>query len=400
MADLQQIIEQAFEKRAEITPDNVDSETKSAVLEAIELLDSGRQRVAERAGIDGADVLICATHTHTGPEVRARRIVPRNEEWFATVPDRIADAVCMAHDQLKPARLFVGRAHEEGLAFNRRFRLPDGTETFGIAGGKAVGPAGPTDPDLTVLKFATEEGEPFAVVSNYSLHIDVMGGTEVSADYPGTMTRILRSVYGPKLIHLFVNGACGNINHVQYIGESFMPKKGPAKSLQIGRALAGAVMNCAEKAEPSSSVAVACAKEILSIPYYPKNERVLAMLEEAKSMQKPSERDSFFVNRVEGYDLDGESADVEVQVLRIGDAGIVGIPGEYFVEWGLEIKRWSPLPYTFVAEQANNWFGYIPTWEALERGGYEATPIVSSQLAPGAGQKMADAVFRLLRELA
>ena len=47
MADLQQIIEQAFENRAEINPANVDAEVKTAVLEAIELLDSGRQRVAE-----------------------------------------------------------------------------------------------------------------------------------------------------------------------------------------------------------------------------------------------------------------------------------------------------------------------------------------------------------------
>jgi len=47
MADLQQIIEQAFENRAEITPDNVTAETREAVLAAIELLDSGQLRVAE-----------------------------------------------------------------------------------------------------------------------------------------------------------------------------------------------------------------------------------------------------------------------------------------------------------------------------------------------------------------
>ena len=47
MANLQQIIEQAFENRAEINPANVDTETRNAVLEAIELLDSGQQRVAE-----------------------------------------------------------------------------------------------------------------------------------------------------------------------------------------------------------------------------------------------------------------------------------------------------------------------------------------------------------------
>ncbi len=49
MVELQQIIEQAFENRAAINPDNVDVEVKNAVLEAIELLDSGQQRVAEPA---------------------------------------------------------------------------------------------------------------------------------------------------------------------------------------------------------------------------------------------------------------------------------------------------------------------------------------------------------------
>jgi len=47
MSELQLIIEQAFENRADITPANVDPEIKNAVLEAIELLDSGQQRVAE-----------------------------------------------------------------------------------------------------------------------------------------------------------------------------------------------------------------------------------------------------------------------------------------------------------------------------------------------------------------
>ena len=47
MPELQQIIEQAFENRADINPANVDPEVKRAVLEAIELLDSGQQRVAE-----------------------------------------------------------------------------------------------------------------------------------------------------------------------------------------------------------------------------------------------------------------------------------------------------------------------------------------------------------------
>ncbi len=55
MSDLQQIIEQAFEDRAEITPDNVTAKTREAVLSVIELLDSGQRRVAEPVG-DGWQV--------------------------------------------------------------------------------------------------------------------------------------------------------------------------------------------------------------------------------------------------------------------------------------------------------------------------------------------------------
>jgi len=48
MTELQQIIEQAFERRAEITPTNVDPVVKQAVLQALDLLDSGQARVAEK----------------------------------------------------------------------------------------------------------------------------------------------------------------------------------------------------------------------------------------------------------------------------------------------------------------------------------------------------------------
>jgi 2,3,4,5-tetrahydropyridine-2-carboxylate N-succinyltransferase len=52
MSDLQQVIEEAFERRAEITPRNVETHVKEAVMEAIDMLDSGRARVAEK-GADG-----------------------------------------------------------------------------------------------------------------------------------------------------------------------------------------------------------------------------------------------------------------------------------------------------------------------------------------------------------
>lgn len=47
MNDMSTVIDEAFENRAELTPQNVSIEVKDAVVEAINMLDSGHQRVAE-----------------------------------------------------------------------------------------------------------------------------------------------------------------------------------------------------------------------------------------------------------------------------------------------------------------------------------------------------------------
>lgn len=366
-----------------------------------ELTTAVRALVEKQTEISSSNVMLCATHCHTGPDVRVNRVVPRNEEWFAELPKLITDAIVHADENKRDAQIFIGRTHEEGLAFNRRFRLPDGKEQFGTGGRKenVVDSAGPTDPELGVVKICNTDGKPFALLINYTLHIDVMGGNEISADYPARLAQVVRAVYGDEVISIFTNGAAGNINHVNYLGNPHLPQKGEVKSLQIGRALGAAVINVAEKAPPSQTIEIGSANEIVAIPYHPIDDVVKQRLEEVKAKEKLAFFDEFFIKQVEAYDKEGKCADVEVQVLRLGDAVFVGVPGELFVEWGLEIKRWSPMPFTFVVELANNSFGYIPTYEAFLRGGYEPTPILSAQLAPRAGQMMSDAGFRLIRQV-
>jgi neutral ceramidase len=369
-----------------------------------ELSGQARELIEKRAGVPGSHVMVSATHTHTGPDVRGGRVVPRNDEWFAQAPGLVADAACEALDAQRPAALWVGRGREEGLAFNRRFRLPDGTEQFGTGGDPAtvVAPAGPTDPELAVVKFADENGEPFGLLVNYTLHIDVMGGTEISADYPGVLTQVVRAVYGPETWCAFINGAAGNINHVDYSGRSPWPTKGPEKSRQIGRALGGHAVSVAEKAWPSTTMRVGAEQRRLELAYHPIDEFVkrYARRVHAKPEADRNWVEKEFLSSMERWEKSGQAVSVEVQVFRIGDVALVGTPGELFVEWGLEIKKWSPFPFTLVVEQANQSHGYLATWEALRRTGYEATPFVGTHLAPGAGQAIADAAFVMLRELA
>ena len=57
--------------------------------------------------------------------------------------------------------------------------------------------------------------------------------------------------------------------------------------------------------------------------------------------------------------------------MRMGEVGLVGLPGEIPTEIGLQIKQRSPPPYTMVASQANGYIGYIATDHATRKGGYE-----------------------------
>ena len=366
--------------------------------------DKTREIISAETGIRPERIMISATHTHTGPEIRdGSKVTSVNIEYRDGLPRRIADAAIKAANSMKPAYLCIGTEREEGLAFNRRFRMSNGTEQFGPKSDgdvHYVDSAGPTDPTFGALVFKeTFESKPFLVICNYSVHIDVTTGTKISADFPAVMTKTLRAVYGPELIVIYVQGACGNINHVPYLLDLPYPKSGVWKSEQMGRAFAGKAMNIIEKAAPSETTTVDTVSEVLDVPMFPKSDPVFQMrLAASKAKANPGESEKALIERAATYDDTGTIPRL-VQTMRIGDAAFCGAPGEYFVEWGLEIKKWSPFKYTFIAELCNDAVGYIPTYEAFMRGGYEATPVVSVRSTPALGQMIADANFRNLRKL-
>jgi hypothetical protein len=91
----------------------------------------------------------------------------------------------------------------------------------------------------------------------------------------------------------------------------------------------------------------------------------------------------------------------EVQVIQVGAAAFVSNPAEYFVEYGLRIKRESPFAFTFPVELANGCVGYVPTEDAFgpNGGGYETRLTAYSNLEITAGTQFADTGIRLAKEL-
>ena len=366
-----------------------------------EIATATRQLVSEATGIPVDAVLLCATHTHTGPTMGKISDLPVHREWLADLPGRIAATAKQAADSMFAATLFPGRREERMLGSNRLGRLPDGNEVFSKAG--VLGAAGPIDPEVLALGIRDEEGNLRGVVGNYPMHPDVIGGSSadfISADWPGEVGRALSDIYGEQLVTVFLNGTCGDLNHRMW-EPTRLPCGGPAKAVQMGRVMAADLLAAFETAEPLAADAVEASVEILDIPFFTRDEAFQQELAAIRAKPKDERAgwEGVILGASERWQMDGKIANVPVQTFRFGDLAFVGLPGEVFVKWGLEIKHWSPASHTFIAELANGWFGYIPTTDQAQRGAYGAKPILSRRLIADGGRQVTDTVQTMLSRL-
>ncbi len=377
-----------------------------------DIVEAARREIEEKTGISADHVMISATHAHTGPILSggSARIdaldgkKPVAEEFTASLPKLIAESVQTARARLAPAKIAAGLGHEDALSFNRRFHMKDGTVGWnpGKLNPNVIRPVGPIDPSVPVVYFESSEGKPLATYVNFAMHLDTVGGLQISADYPHTLSRILGEFKGQEMATLFTTGAAGDINHLNV--KWGHPQKGHGEAARIGTILAAEVLKTFEHLESLGPNPLAARNEIVQLPL-PKVDpadmetaREVAARHRDKSAKQPT-----FLETVKAYkvlDVDGRQGkplEAEVQVIALGqDIAWIGLPGEIFVEIGLAIKRASPFKYTIIAELANGSVGYVPTKRAYSEGNYE---VVSARCAEGSGEMLVDSALRMLREL-
>jgi hypothetical protein len=373
------------------------------------VVDSARRLIEAKTGIPAGHVAISATHAHTGPvlETGASRYnltgaaLDLARRYADGLPALIAEAVGRAQAALKPARISGGTGREDTLAFNRRFYMADGTVGWnpGKLNPKIVRPAGPIDPDVGVVFFEDDSGAALAGYVNYALHLDTVGGLEISADYPYTLSRILGALKGPEFITLFSIGCAGNVNHIDVSTKA--PQKGHGEAERIGTVLAGEVIKTMTRLSPAEGrLQVAAAAVLLPRPSIAPGE-----LEKARAVAagfgKPDAAPFIELVKaskvIEVAESGGKPLEAEVQAIAVGkDIAWVALPGEIFVELGMEIKRRSPFRQTIVAELANGSPGYIPNRKAYAEGAYE---VVSARVAEGSGEFLVEAAVKLLGRL-
>jgi neutral ceramidase len=373
---------------------------------------AARALIEKETGIPGKNIMISATHSHTGPIFSGSRrfdaLGGQNDlarEYTDLLPRLIADAVKQANSSLSGARASFGSENVNGLAFNRRFHMRDGS--VGWNPGKLnpnIGqPAGPSDPEAQIVYFEDRQGRARATYVNFAMHLDTVGGTHFSADYPYVLSQSLSRAKGSGMLTLFTIGCAGDINHINVRWAD--QQKGHEEAARIGTHLAAGVLRTYEHLNTNfSNTEIRVSSEIVKLPLPKfteddlKKAREIAGQISSKATPIPKFMDQVQAFKVlDVHERDEQPQEVEVQVITLGrEIAWVSLPGEIFVELGLSMKAGSPFRQTMIAELANGSIGYIPTRRAYAEGNYE---VVSARCGEGSGELLVESVLRQLRTL-
>lgn len=371
-------------------------------------VEKARRLIEEETGIPAENVMISATHTHTAPVLIDEDETSSSQQdegspaskYLRQLPAKIAESVSKANKRLSPVEVLSGTGSEESITFNRRFHMRDGTVGWnpGKLNKEIIKPAGPIDSGLPFILIRDRESRvPQSAYINYSVHLDNVGGTALSADLPYTVTESLKAALGKDLVTVYTSGACGDLNHVDVSWPE--PQKGHGNAARMGTILAAEALRAQRHLTPVSGfLQVSHTMVSLAIPTFTKT----AVEQARETVRTGNDSNRFsFMRLVQAHKVldvakrEGKPLEVEVQVITLGSTlAWIGLPGEVFTELGLQLKADSPFAQTIVAELANGSIGYLPSRRSFRQGNYE---VVSSRCLPGSGEKLVHSALDILR---
>ncbi len=349
--------------------------------------------VERLAGVPAENVFCTTTHTHSGP--LAREQFPKsmgthvNKAWRKALPSRAGEAAECATACLQPVRASLVRAYAHGISHYRRLEFKDGRHinTWLLNGGEAaqqcIGAAGPIDPELLSLIFENAGGDVVATVSSFALHACSGGGgfTHISADYPGALAKSLREHFGEDMISLFLPAAGGNINPI-------IPRQ------EAGAQLAGHIIAGWAAKRPIAPVKLEVRRATVPVSLRDMTADQDAAL---ASSQWPQEHWAYFKEaRAEILESGITALRAHIGMWCLGDVALATVPGELFVEYGMEIKRRSPFAWTIPVAYTGDNLGYLITETASKGGGYEALLARQGMVSPDGCRALVDGVVGLL----
>lgn len=366
--------------------------------------DAFRDGLAKAAGTTRDFVAVHALHQHDAPgcDFTAERIVRElglanygrfDGTFHRQVIERAAKAIEIALASGQPVTHYgFGAAEVKGVASNRRILGDNGKvratryTTTRDPELRAL-PDGVIDPQVTLVSFWNGD-KPLAVLSYYACHPQSYYGTGVpSPDFPG-IARFIRGQAVPDVLHVHFNGAGGNIGAGKYNDGN------KENRMLLATRLADGMKQAFETTEkfPLAAAEIGWQTVPVNLPPAPhlNREALVAGLKSEPAKGYIAKADQLaWLERCE------QQHAIDVACLRLGNARVLHLPGELFVEYQLAAKAMRPDLKVSLAAYGDYGPGYIGTTEAYPQGGYE-TSQGASNVAPEVEPILMDAMRKLL----
>ncbi len=361
-----------------------------------------REKASQACPIPPECIMVCATHNHACPAVVERPWSEKDHAYLDHMVESAVAALVAAYHSMVPVEIGTGTCYEGRVSFNRRFIMKNGSvitqPSFAIIDRDVLFGEGIIDPQVGVLCVRNMNRKIIGLLVNYACHATHLMGS-LSAGFPGVLSGRLKEAYGDSSVCVFLNGACGNVIHRNYVDPGYEDTKE-----KIGSILADDVIRVVKRITYSGQARVAAAFTSVDIRYREIHglEQNVDDLSSYNVFPGLIARDWYrwSLERLKTLHAGGDHETAEIQVLRIGESVFGAVPAEYFSQHSLRIKEQSVAKETFVVSLANGWLGYIPHREAFDRiGGHESTWCISSKMEPGAGDLMADAMLDVIRKV-
>ena len=360
-----------------------------------------KEIIHEKTGVPLSNILLSCVHNHSAPsyyQFKNEDDKQKPERFFA---ERFARAGIEAFESMRPAELGYRNGEIHGATHNRQQGNPTSI-----------------DPQVGVLRVEEKEGRAMiATLFNFTGHPVILGSgnLRLSGEYPGAACRAVEQVLGG--VAIMTQGACGDIT-VHRSGDPFLEIQ------RLGRLVAGEVIKTSEFIRPTDeNIALGAAYEEIGFEprMLPSVEDAQEQLDIEKALMAKAEAAGAGREVLRAHERrmrmlsahlgqakrlrDGtlERPDeyvASVQVMQIGDVVLVGIPGELFVDYALEMRQrvaQSLGKSLCLVGYANGYVGYIVTPRAMETGGYEASV---ARINASAGRVMTERAVALAGKIA
>ncbi|MCO8125100.1 hypothetical protein NHH03_25415 [Stieleria sp. TO1_6] len=389
-----------------------------------EVFDAARKFIQAETNVAAENVLMSATHTHSGVSARETRVVDGQQVLSAyqqLLARRIADAVAKAEQRLQPAKIAWGGVDLPSEVHNRRWYVSDDKLLANPFGGvdkvrmnpprgsdALMKPAGPIDPEVSFISVQSVDNKPLALLANYSLHY--VGGVpkgDVSADYFAAFSEKIGGLLGAsdsnsEFVGIMTNGTSGDINNIRFAEKNSSSSEPYQRIDEVSDLVAAKVAAACESLDYQDWVPLGAAHAELTLamrkPDAQMQRYFASLLEPGRDPASIHRHAKTYSQRVKRLQEGPDETTILLQAFRIGDLSVMSIPFEVFAETGLDLKQRSPFADAFTIELANGSYGYLPTPAQHKLGGYE-TWMGTNRVQRDASDKISDVLLSLSQQI-